>query len=174
MPHLAVVVPYRDRADQLAVFGRYLHSFLADQAASGPAGSPRFTFEILIVEQSFDDPFNRAGPVTSWSVVSDVYSRFPSVLQLRCCPTYPTLSHTPLIVHAYHACMHAALFNAGVVMAPTADYFAFHDVDELPLPGVSFDRPDSFRHLTFEVSRWDGGVPYPSVDRLPCFGVFVW
>ncbi|XP_043247336.1 beta-1,4-galactosyltransferase 3-like [Amphibalanus amphitrite] len=51
-PHhrVAVVVPYRARADQLRIFLRHMHPFLRAQ---------RLDYSIYVVEQTFRFPFNR-------------------------------------------------------------------------------------------------------------------
>jgi len=49
---VAIIIPYRNRFEQLKIFLRHMHPFLQRQ---------RFYYRIFVVEQLFDDPFNRAG-----------------------------------------------------------------------------------------------------------------
>lgn len=49
--HVAIVVPYRNRSDQLQIFLKYMHPFLQNQLLS---------YQIFVVEQSPESPFNRA------------------------------------------------------------------------------------------------------------------
>jgi len=49
---VAIIIPYRNRFEQLKIFLRHMHPFLQRQ---------QFYYRIFVVEQLFDDPFNRAG-----------------------------------------------------------------------------------------------------------------
>ena len=51
MEKLAVIVPYRNRAEHLKVFMPYMEKSLAEE---------KVPFDIFIIEQHDDKPFNRA------------------------------------------------------------------------------------------------------------------
>jgi hypothetical protein len=77
MKKLSIVVPYRDRKSHLDNFIPYMEKFLSDD---------EIDYNIFIIEQFDDKPFNRA-----------------------------------------------KLLNIGFKESEGFDYFAFHDVDMLPL-----------------------------------------
>ena len=49
---MAVIIPFRNRERQLKIFLRHMHPILYRQS---------LFYQIFVVEQSGDDPFNRAG-----------------------------------------------------------------------------------------------------------------
>ncbi|KAK9811691.1 hypothetical protein WJX72_008460 [[Myrmecia] bisecta] len=105
---LAVIVPYRDRSDQLAIFASHMHAHLRRK------GIP---FKVYVAEQLGSDAFNRG-----------------------------------------------LLLNLAALAAEAdSDYLALHDVDLLPLPGVSyaFPREHGFLHLSSNISQYDYWLPHP-------------
>lgn len=103
MKKLSVVVPYRDRKSHLDEFVPFMEKYLADD---------EIDFEIFIIEQSDDKPFNRA-----------------------------------------------KLLNIGFKESESFDYFAFHDVDMLPLDS-DYSYPDGPTHLASEVEQFGWSLPY--------------
>jgi len=103
MEKLAVIVPYRNRAEHLKVFIPYMEKSLAKE---------KIPFNIFIIEQHDDKPFNRA-----------------------------------------------KLLNIGFKEAMSYDYFAFHDVDMLPVDS-DYSFPDGPTHLSSEVEQFNWGLPY--------------
>jgi predicted glycosyltransferase involved in capsule biosynthesis len=103
MEKLAVIVPYRNREEHLKEFIPYMEKILNDE------GMP---FEIFIIEQADNKPFNRA-----------------------------------------------KLLNVGFSEAISYDYFAFHDVDMLPVDS-DYSFPDGPTHLSSEVEQFNWGLPY--------------
>jgi hypothetical protein len=103
MEKLAVIVPYRNRQEHLEQFVPYMESVLKYE---------EIPFEIFIIEQSDDKPFNRA-----------------------------------------------KLLNVGFNEAKDYDYFAFHDVDMLPIDS-DYSYPDGPTHLASEVEQFNWGLPY--------------
>jgi len=103
MEKLAVIVPYRDREEHLKEFVPYMEKTLKKE---------KVPFEILIVEQYDNKPFNRA-----------------------------------------------KLLNVGFTEASDCDYFAFHDVDMLPVDS-DYSFPDGPTHLSSEVEQFNWGLPY--------------
>ena len=105
-PLLGIVVPYRNREDQLQVFSLYLKSFLELQDI------PHLLY---IIDQVDSNRFNRG-----------------------------------------------MLLNVGAFLMPSeVEYFCFHDVDNLPLEGVRYDKPSGFQQLSSQISRnnWHPGYP---------------
>jgi len=103
MEKLAVVVPYRNREEHLKQFIPYMENILKEE------GVP---FNIFIIEQADNKPFNRA-----------------------------------------------KLLNVGFSEAISYDYFAFHDVDMLPVDS-DYSFPDGPTHLSSEVEQFNWGLPY--------------
>jgi len=103
MEKLAVVVPYRNREEHLKQFIPYMENILKEE------GVP---FNIFIIEQADNKPFNRA-----------------------------------------------KLLNVGFNEAISYDYFAFHDVDMLPVDS-DYSFPDGPTHLSSEVEQFNWGLPY--------------
>ena len=103
MEKLAIIVPYRNRAEHLKVFMPYMEKFLTEE---------KVPFDIFIIEQHDDKPFNRA-----------------------------------------------KLLNVGFSEAKEYDYFAFHDVDMLPVDS-DYSFPDGPTHLSSEVEQFNWGLPY--------------
>ena len=103
MKKLSIVVPYRDRAEHLSKFIPHMEKQLADDGID---------YEIFVVEQFDDKPFNRA-----------------------------------------------KLLNIGFKESEGFDYFAFHDVDMLPLDS-DYSYPDGPTHLASEVEQFGWGLPY--------------
>jgi len=103
MEKLAVIVPYRNREEHLKEFIPYMEKILNDE------GMP---FEIFIIEQADNKPFNRA-----------------------------------------------KLLNVGFSEAISYDYFAFHDVDMLPVDS-DYSFPEGPTHLSSEVEQFNWGLPY--------------
>ncbi len=103
MEKLAVIVPYRNREEHLKEFVPYMERVLEEE------GVP---FEIFIIEQADNKPFNRA-----------------------------------------------KLLNVGFNEASSYDYFAFHDVDMLPVDS-DYSFPDGPTHLSSEVEQFNWGLPY--------------
>lgn len=103
MEKLAVVVPYRNREEHLKEFIPHMEKVLKEE------GVP---FEIFIIEQADNKPFNRA-----------------------------------------------KLLNVGFSEAKDYDYFAFHDVDMLPVDS-DYSYPDGPTHLSSEVEQFNWGLPY--------------
>lgn len=103
MERLAIIVPYRDRKKHLEQFVPYMEKVLdADE----------IDYEIFVIEQADDKPFNRA-----------------------------------------------KLLNVGFKEADGFDYFAFHDVDMLPVDS-DYSYPDGPTHLSSEVEQFNWGLPY--------------
>ena len=103
MKKLAVIVPYRDREQHLKEFVPHMEKMLI---------SEEIPFEMVIVEQADDLPFNRA-----------------------------------------------KLLNIGFKESENCDYFAFHDVDMLPVDS-DYSYPDGPTHLSSEVEQFNWGLPY--------------
>jgi len=103
MEKLAVIVPYRNREEHLKEFIPYMEKILNDED---------MPFEIFIIEQADNKPFNRA-----------------------------------------------KLLNVGFSEAISYDYFAFHDVDMLPVDS-DYSFPDGPTHLSSEVEQFNWGLPY--------------
>ena len=103
MEKLAVIVPYRNREQHLKSFIPHMEKSLADE---------KIPFDIFIVEQYDDKPFNRA-----------------------------------------------KLLNVGFNECKEYDYFAFHDVDMLPIDS-DYSFPDGPTHLSSEVEQFNWGLPY--------------
>ena len=103
MEKLAVIVPYRNRGEHLKAFMPYMEKSLTEE---------KVPFDIFIIEQYDDKPFNRA-----------------------------------------------KLLNAGFNEAKEYDYFAFHDVDMLPVDS-DYSYPDGPTHLSSEVEQFNWGLPY--------------
>jgi predicted glycosyltransferase involved in capsule biosynthesis len=103
MEKLAVIVPYRNREEHLKVFMPYMEKSLTEE---------KVPFDIFIIEQHDDKPFNRA-----------------------------------------------KLLNVGFSEAKEYDYFAFHDVDMLPVDS-DYSFPDGPTHLSSEVEQFNWGLPY--------------
>jgi predicted glycosyltransferase involved in capsule biosynthesis len=103
MEKLAVIVPYRNREAHLKEFMPYMEKSLSEE---------KIPFDIFIIEQYDDKPFNRA-----------------------------------------------KLLNAGFNEAKEYDYFAFHDVDMLPVDS-DYSFPDGPTHLSSEVEQFNWGLPY--------------
>jgi len=103
MKKLAVIVPYRDREQHLKEFVPHMEKMLNDE---------EIPFEIAIVEQADDLPFNRA-----------------------------------------------KLLNIGFKELENCDYFAFHDVDMLPIDS-DYGYPEGPTHLASEVEQFNWGLPY--------------
>ena len=103
MEKLSIVVPYRDRAEHLKDFIPHMEKFLSDDGID---------YEIFIVEQADDKPFNRA-----------------------------------------------KLLNVGYKESEGFDYFAFHDVDMLPLDS-DYSYPDGPTHLASKVEQFGWALPY--------------
>ena len=77
---LSVLIPYRDREDNLKVFTTYFHNFMKNN-------HPNIMYDIIIIEQGNKKPFNKG-----------------------------------------------ILFNIGFLLSGSnIDYFALHDVDQLPI-----------------------------------------
>jgi len=104
MERLAVIVPYRNREEHLKEFIPYMEKFLSDD---------EIDYEIFIIEQADDKPFNRA-----------------------------------------------KLLNIGFKEAQDFDYFAFHDVDMLPLDSDYSYPEDGPTHLASEVEQFNWGLAY--------------
>jgi hypothetical protein len=103
MEKLAVIVPYRNRKEHLSQFIPYMESLLDSDGVD---------YQIFIVEQDDEKPFNRA-----------------------------------------------KLLNVGFKEASAFDYFAFHDVDMLPVDS-DYSYPDGPTHLSSEVEQFNWGLPY--------------
>ena len=103
MEKLAVIVPYRNREVHLKEFMPYMEKSLSEE---------KIPFDIFIIEQYDDKPFNRA-----------------------------------------------KLLNVGFNEAKEYDYFAFHDVDMLPVDS-DYSFPDGPTHLSSEVEQFNWGLPY--------------
>ena len=103
MEKLAVIVPYRNREEHLGQFMPYMENLL---------DSDSMDYQIFIIEQADDKPFNRA-----------------------------------------------KLLNVGFNEASEFDYFAFHDVDMLPVDS-DYSYPDGPTHLSSEVEQFNWGLPY--------------
>jgi hypothetical protein len=103
MKKLAVIVPYRDREHHLKEFVSHMEKMFNDE---------EIPFEIAIVEQADDLPFNRA-----------------------------------------------KLLNIGFKELENCDYFAFHDVDMLPIDS-DYGYPEGPTHLASEVEQFNWGLPY--------------
>jgi predicted glycosyltransferase involved in capsule biosynthesis len=103
MEKLAVIVPYRNREEHLVQFMPYMENLL---------DSDSMDYQIFIIEQADDKPFNRA-----------------------------------------------KLLNVGFNEASEFDYFAFHDVDMLPVDS-DYSYPDGPTHLSSEVEQFNWGLPY--------------
>ena len=103
MERLAVIVPYRNREEHLKSFIPHMEKSLTDE---------KIPFDIFIIEQTDNKPFNRA-----------------------------------------------KLLNVGFKECMEYDYFAFHDVDMLPVDS-DYSFPDGPTHLSSEVEQFNWGLPY--------------
>ena len=103
MEKLAIIVPYRNREEHLKEFIPYMEKTLKDE---------KIPFDIFIIEQADNKPFNRA-----------------------------------------------KLLNVGFNESSSYDYFAFHDVDMLPVDS-DYSYPDGPTHLSSEVEQFNWGLPY--------------
>jgi len=100
---LAIIVPYRNREEHLSQFIPHMEIFL---------GSGEIDFEIFIIEQDNEKPFNRA-----------------------------------------------KLLNVGFDLSKDFDYFAFHDVDMIPIDS-DYSYVDGPTHLASEVEQFSWSLPY--------------
>ena len=103
MEKLAVIVPYRDRKEHLSLFVPHMEKCLSEDGVD---------FNIFIIEQDNDKPFNRA-----------------------------------------------KLLNVGFDLSKEFDYFAFHDVDMLPVDS-DYSPIEGPTHLASEVEQFSWGLPY--------------
>ena len=103
MKRLSIIVPYRNREEHLSLFVPHMEKFLERE---------EIEFNIFIIEQDNEKPFNRA-----------------------------------------------KLLNVGFDLSKDFDYFAFHDVDMLPLDS-DYSYVDGPTHLASEVEQFSWGLPY--------------
>lgn len=104
MERLSIVVPYRNRESHLSEFIPYMEKYLGED--------DEIDFNIFVIEQFDDKPFNRA-----------------------------------------------KLLNIGFKESESFDYFAFHDVDMLPIDS-DYSFPEGPTHLASEVEQFGWKLPY--------------
>lgn len=102
IPHMSIVVPYRNRQLHLEKFVPHMVNFLKN-----------INYEILIIEQFDSNPFNRA-----------------------------------------------KLLNIGFdINKDKSEYFAFHDIDMLPIE-ADYSFPEKPYHMATNASQFNNNLPY--------------